>query len=73
MSSEQVEVVEDSFVSAKEVWKFELLALHQHITHLEHTFGVGPHTISVPRMEPAGGSQLAEAPPSAGICAGLPA
>ena len=44
-------------------WKFEVLALLEHIRHLEETFGVGPHTISVPRLEPAVGSQLAAAPP----------
>ncbi|MCE9615899.1 MAG: [FeFe] hydrogenase H-cluster radical SAM maturase HydG [Lentisphaerae bacterium] len=44
-------------------WKFEMLALLQHIRHLERTFGVGPHTISVPRMEPAVGSPLAAQPP----------
>ncbi|MBN2414872.1 [FeFe] hydrogenase H-cluster radical SAM maturase HydG [bacterium] len=44
-------------------WKFETLALFQHIKHLETTFGVGPHTISVPRLEPATGSDMASAPP----------
>ena len=44
-------------------WRFELLALLQHIAHLEARFGVGPHTISVPRMEPATGSDLALHPP----------
>jgi 2-iminoacetate synthase len=44
-------------------WKFEMLALHQHIKHLEATFDVGPHTISVPRIEPAVGSGLAYQPP----------
>jgi 2-iminoacetate synthase len=46
-------------------WKFEMLAMQQHIQHLEEKFGVGPHTISVPRIEPAGGSTLAERPPHA--------
>jgi len=46
-------------------WKFELLAMLQHVRHLEATFGVGPHTISVPRMEPAAGSDLAARPPHA--------
>jgi 2-iminoacetate synthase len=46
-------------------WKFELLAMFQHINHLEARFGVGPHTISVPRMEPATGSELATRPPYA--------
>jgi 2-iminoacetate synthase len=35
----------------------------QHIAHLERHFGVGPHTISVPRLEPATGSDLASQPP----------
>ena len=35
----------------------------QHIHHLEEKFGVGPHTISFPRMEPAVGSELASQPP----------
>jgi 2-iminoacetate synthase len=43
-------------------WKFELLAMKQHIDHLEDAFGVGPHTISVPRLEPAIGSALSYAP-----------
>jgi 2-iminoacetate synthase len=46
-------------------WKFELLAMFQHIRHLEARFGVGPHTISVPRLEPATGSVLAGNPPHA--------
>ena len=44
-------------------WRFELLALMQHIGHLEKTFGIGPHTISVPRLEPATGSDMAAHPP----------
>jgi 2-iminoacetate synthase len=44
-------------------WKFEVLALLQHVQHLEETFGVGPHTISVPRLEPTGGSEIASSPP----------
>ena len=44
-------------------WRFEILALMQHIAHLEDRFGVGCHTISVPRMEPAHGSEIASAPP----------
>lgn len=46
-------------------WRFEALSLMQHIRHLEDTFGVGPHTISFPRIEPAVGSHLASAPPHA--------
>ena len=44
-------------------WRFELLALLQHIRHLERRFGVGPHTISVPRLEPAVGSDMSRHPP----------
>jgi 2-iminoacetate synthase len=46
-------------------WRFETLAMLQHIRHLEERFGVGPHTISVPRLEPATGSDLAAHPPFA--------
>jgi 2-iminoacetate synthase len=46
-------------------WRFELLALLQHVRHLERRFGVGPHTISVPRLEPATGSDVALHPPHA--------
>lgn len=44
-------------------WRFEALAMLYHTIHLEETFGVGPHTISFPRIEPAIGSALAENPP----------
>jgi 2-iminoacetate synthase len=44
-------------------WRFEILAMLQHIRHLEARFGVGPHTISVPRLEPATGSDVALHPP----------
>jgi 2-iminoacetate synthase len=46
-------------------WKFEMLALQQHIRHLEEKFGVGPHTLSVPRIEPAVGSATSSRPPHA--------
>jgi 2-iminoacetate synthase len=46
-------------------YRFEILALLQHIQHLEQTCGVGPHTISVPRLEPAEGSVIASNPPYA--------
>ena len=46
-------------------WRFELLALLRHARHLEARFGCGPHTISVPRIEPAEGSATSEAPPFA--------
>ncbi len=44
-------------------YRFEILALMQHIHELEDQFGVGPHTISVPRLEPATNSNIASHPP----------
>lgn len=44
-------------------YRFEMLALMQHIHELENQFGVGPHTISVPRLEPATNSNIASHPP----------
>ncbi len=44
-------------------WKFELLSLLRHSFYLEDKFGVGPHTISFPRIEPAFGSCFSENPP----------
>ena len=46
-------------------WRFELLAIMHHARHLEERFGCGPHTISVPRIEPAEGSTISETPPHA--------
>jgi len=34
-------------------WKFEVMSLLLHSRELEDRFGVGPHTISFPRLEPA--------------------
>jgi len=34
-------------------WKFEVMALLCHSIDLEKKFGIGPHTISFPRLEPA--------------------
>lgn len=45
--------------------KFEAMAMLYHTMHLEEKFGVGPHTISFPRIEPAIGSDLANNPPFA--------
>ncbi len=39
-------------------WKFDTLAMLMHVEHLENTFNVGPHTISVPRIEPAEGVEF---------------
>jgi 2-iminoacetate synthase len=44
-------------------YRYEVLALMQHIRHLEKHFGIGPHTISVPRLEPAAGAEAALNPP----------
>uniref|UniRef100_A0A0G4HKJ3 Biotin and thiamin synthesis-associated domain-containing protein n=1 Tax=Chromera velia CCMP2878 TaxID=1169474 RepID=A0A0G4HKJ3_9ALVE len=46
-------------------YKFECLALLQHAEHLEREYNAGPHTISVPRLRPAMGSDVASAPPFA--------
>ncbi len=46
-------------------YRFEIMAMMQHIRELERAFGVGPHTISVPRLEPATGSNIASHPPFA--------
>ncbi|MDD2338663.1 MAG: [FeFe] hydrogenase H-cluster radical SAM maturase HydG, partial [Geobacteraceae bacterium] len=35
-------------------FKYETVAMFLHAEHLDQTFGVGPHTISIPRMRPAG-------------------
>jgi 2-iminoacetate synthase len=37
-------------------YRFEVLSLMEHAAHLEKTFGCGPHTVSVPRIEPALGA-----------------
>ena len=34
-------------------YRYELVGMLMHAEHLEHLFGVGPHTISVPRICPA--------------------
>lgn len=44
-------------------YRFEVLGLLAHAEHLEKEFGVGPHTISVPRLEPAFGAPIASYPP----------
>jgi 2-iminoacetate synthase len=45
-------------------YRFETLALLSHVGHLEERFGVGPHTISVPRIQAAKGSAFSECPPA---------
>lgn len=34
-------------------WRFEVLGLVSHALHLQKNYGVGPHTISFPRIQPA--------------------
>lgn len=41
-------------------YKFETLAMLMHIEALEKKFNVGPHTISIPRIEPAVGSDFSQ-------------
>jgi len=36
-----------------ELYRYEFAALLMHAEHLESVFGIGPHTISVPRIRPA--------------------
>lgn len=36
-------------------WRFEVLGLVSHALHLQARYGVGPHTISFPRIQPASG------------------
>lgn len=46
-------------------YKFETLAMLMHANYLDKTLGVGPHTISIPRLEPALNAPIAEQPPFA--------
>lgn len=39
-------------------WKYEVLGLVSHALHLQKTCGVGPHTISFPRIKPAADMNL---------------
>ncbi len=39
-------------------WKYEVLGLVSHALHLQKTHGVGPHTISFPRIKPAADMNL---------------
>lgn len=44
-------------------WRFEVMGLLYHTIHLEETFnGVGPHTISFPRINPATGTPFSKHP-----------
>ncbi len=44
-------------------WKFEVMGLLYHTIHFEERFGVGPHTISFPRIEPAVNTPFSQTPP----------
>ncbi|MEI7750774.1 MAG: [FeFe] hydrogenase H-cluster radical SAM maturase HydG [Candidatus Omnitrophota bacterium] len=44
-------------------WRFEVMALLYHAIHLEAKMGIGPHTVSFPRMEPALNSEYANHSP----------
>jgi len=43
-------------------YRYEVLALLQQAQHMEERFGVGPHTISMPRLRPAEGIDLTNFP-----------
>ncbi|MEG6584585.1 [FeFe] hydrogenase H-cluster radical SAM maturase HydG [Dendrosporobacter sp. 1207_IL3150] len=43
-------------------YQYETVAMFLHAEHLEKTFGVGPHTISVPRLRPAASVTLENFP-----------
>jgi len=45
-------------------YRFEVLSMMHHAKFLEDRYGVGPHTISVPRIEPAEASAVAMNPPA---------
>nr|AHH85813.1 FeFe-hydrogenase assembly protein [Tetraselmis sp. GSL018] len=44
-------------------YRYEVMAMLMHANHLEAEYGAGPHTISVPRMRAADGSEMSIAPP----------
>jgi len=43
-------------------WKYEVMALLSHAVELEDKFGIGPHTVSFPRLEPADNTPFVENP-----------
>lgn len=45
-------------------WRWDTLALLEHSAYLDRTYGVGPHTLSVPRIEPALLAPWAANPPA---------
>jgi 2-iminoacetate synthase len=46
-------------------YRFEVLSLISHSKHLDSVYGVGPHTISIPRIKPAKNAPMAEHIPHA--------
>jgi 2-iminoacetate synthase len=46
-------------------YRFETLALLSHAFDLDYKYGIGPHTISIPRLEPAINAPAAMNPPHA--------
>jgi len=46
-------------------YKFETLAMLNHAFYLDEKYGIGPHTVSVPRMEPAFNVPFSNNPPDA--------
>jgi len=46
-------------------YKFETLAMLSHAFNLDEKYGIGPHTISVPRLEPALNAPISHKPPFA--------
>jgi len=46
-------------------FRYEVMAVLMHAQYLDRKFGVGPHTISVPRLEPALNAPVANNPPHA--------
>ncbi len=43
-------------------YRFEVLGLLMHARYLDRTYGVGPHTISIPRIYPAKGAPISDRP-----------
>ncbi len=41
-------------------YRFEVLGIMEHAKHLEDCYGCGPHTVSIPRLEPAVGAPDAQ-------------
>ncbi|HOV15398.1 MAG TPA: [FeFe] hydrogenase H-cluster radical SAM maturase HydG, partial [Spirochaetota bacterium] len=41
-------------------YRFEVLSIMEHARHLEEIFGCGPHTVSVPRIEPASNAPMSK-------------